>query len=126
MVVGGSGENRSVELANGLFDISELADGAYTFTFSAKNCVPKAYNVKIENGKAEELSAVELYLLGDVDGSGSIKMQDVILAFRATRNSGELTPYQIAVADANRDGSAKMSDVRAVYNHTRGELLWSN
>ncbi len=124
VIVSGSGENKSVELANGLFDVSELADGAYTFTFSAKNCVPGAYDVRIENGKAKGLSSVELNLLGDVDGSGSIKMQDVILAFRATRNSGELTLYQIAVADANKDGSAKMSDVRAIYNHTRGESLW--
>lgn len=106
--------------------INSTSDSSVVYTFFLSNFLaPREYTHIIKNGKASGMDSVELYLLGDVDGSGSIKMQDVILAFRATRNSGELTSYQIAVADANKDGNAKMSDVRAIYNHTRGVSLWS-
>lgn len=119
-------ETKTITIANGLLDVSGLADGNYAITFSAKNCAPRAYNVTVTNGAANGLDGgVKLYLLGDINGDGSIKMADVRLAFKATRNSSELTEYQFAVADASKDGSVKMADVRAIYKHTRGESLWS-
>ena len=118
--------DKLVEIKDGKFDISGIADGDYTFTFSANNCAPRAYDVTITDGAAIGLeSGVKINLIGDINGDGSISLGDVLKANASARNSKPLTGYDKSVADINGDGKITLGDVLKMNAHARNsKRLW--
>lgn len=119
------GNKAAISIVGGRIDVSGLSDGDYTFTFSAKNCAPRPYEVKVASGKAVGLSEVKLNLYGDVDGNGEIGLGDVMKVNASARNSKVLTGYDAAVADINGDGEVALVDLMKINAHAkRAKLLW--
>ncbi len=54
-------------------------------------------------------------LIGDVDGDGEISFSDASVLAAYLMGRGELSPEQLAVADANGDGSVTVADITAIY-----------
>lgn len=52
---------------------------------------------------------------GDLNGDGIIEYNDVMLAYRAFLGEAELTPEQMAVVDANGNGTIEEAEYRAIY-----------
>ncbi len=105
---------------NGSINISDIADGSYTFTFSADNCASRDYDVTIENGDLSGLEdGVELRLYGDVDsvGDGIIDIKDVALANKYYKTGEGLSGYLAEVSDINCDGKVDIRDVAMINAH---------
>ena len=117
-------DGEPVAIIDNKLDITTLDDGDYKMTFSANNCAPRTYTVKIENSTAN-LANVELNLCGDMDGDGVIELTDVMDAYLTLRKPQIKTEYQRAVADANQKGGLNISDVMDIFLHLRGKSsLW--
>ena len=54
-------------------------------------------------------------LVGDVNGDGIIEYNDVMLAYKAFLGEAELTQEQMAVVDANRNGTIEETEYQAIY-----------
>lgn len=54
-------------------------------------------------------------LVGDVNGDGIIEYNDVMLAYKAFLGEAELTAEQMAVVDANRNGTVEETEYQAIY-----------
>lgn len=54
-------------------------------------------------------------LVGDVNGDGIIEYNDVMLAYKAFLGEAELTAEQMAVVDANRNGTVEEAEYRVIY-----------
>ena len=59
--------------------------------------------------------AVTSVLVGDVNGDGIIEYNDVMLAYKAFLGEAELTQEQMAVVDANRNGTVEEAEYQAIY-----------
>ena len=125
--VSGGGVDVTIKIDDGVADLSSLANGTYTFTFSAKNCVPRDYkDVTIEDGEVSGLDDVELNLYGDMDGDGEIELTDVMDTYLTLRKQQSKSEYMRAVADANHKDGLNISDVMDVFLHLRGKSsLWN-
>ena len=110
---------------DGVIGIPDSRPGTYTFTFSAKNCAPRAYDVTVTDGAANIPESVELHLIGDINGDGKLTLGDVLKANASARNSKPLTGYDKSVADINGDGSISLGDVLKMNAHARNsKRLW--
>ena len=125
--VSGGGVDVTITINDGIVDISGVANGTYTFTFSAKNCVPRDYkDVTIKDGEVSGLDDVELNLYGDMDGDGEIELTDVMDTYLTLRKPQSKSEYMRAVADANHKDGLNISDVMDVFLHLRGKSsLWN-
>ena len=107
-----------------VYDIPEVAAGTYTVQVSKKNHVTREYTVTV--GAENVTQDVEIWLLGDVNGDGTINVKDKKLIFNHLNDpSGALTGYALDVGDVNRDGTINVKDKKLIFNHLKGISLWS-
>jgi len=70
----------------------------------------------------ELLKTYIISVLGDVTGSGDIKVSDVAKMYQYVKNVIEMNnEYQIA-ADVTGDGSIKVNDVAKLYQYIKGNI----
>lgn len=87
--------------------------GSYTFmwAYTKDGSVNNGEDcVKIDNVECTGTTA----LMGDLNGSGTVDMQDAVIVLRATLGLYELTDEQFAVADMNGDGVVNTQDAMLV------------
>ena len=97
---------------------------AYTTQVMKHNHVTREYTVTV--GSSNVVQDVEIWLLGDVNGDGTINVKDKKLIFNHLNDpSGALTGYALDVGDVNRDGTINVKDKKLIFNHLKGTSLWS-
>ena len=107
-----------------VYDIPEVAAGTYTMKVMKQNHVTREYTVTV--GMENVAQDVEIWLLGDVNGDGTINVKDKKLIFNHLNDpSGALTGYALDVGDVNRDGTINVKDKKLIFNHLKGISLWS-
>ena len=107
-----------------VYDIPEVAPGTYTMKVMKNNHVTREYTVTV--GAENVTQDVEIWLLGDVNGDGTINVKDKKLIFNHLNDpSGALTGYALDVGDVNRDGTINVKDKKLIFNHLKGTSLWS-
>ena len=116
--------NTTVKGNSASYTISGVASGTYTMKVSKKNHVTREYTVTV--GAENVTQDVEIWLLGDVNGDGTINVKDKKLIFNHLNDpSGALTGYALDVGDVNRDGTINVKDKKLIFNHLKGISLWS-
>lgn len=106
------------------YSIEGVSPGTYTMKVSKKNHVTREYTVTV--GAENVTQDVEIWLLGDVNGDGTINVKDKKLIFNHLNDpSGALTGYALDVGDVNRDGTINVKDKKLIFNHLKGTSLWS-
>ena len=116
--------NTAVKGNSATYTISGITPGTYTMKVSKKNHVTREYTVTV--GAENVTQDVEIWLLGDVNGDGTINVKDKKLIFNHLNDpSGALTGYALDVGDVNRDGTINVKDKKLIFNHLKGTSLWS-
>jgi hypothetical protein len=69
-----------------------------------------------------EAVGADALMLGNVSGTGTIGMQDVLLIYQCYRGKITLGPEQIVAANVNGDSSIDMRDVLLMYQYYRGKI----
>ena len=106
------------------YSIAGVAPGTYTMKVMKNNHVTREYTVIV--GTNPVVQDVEIWLLGDVNGDGTINVKDKKLIFNHLNDpSGALTGYALDVGDVNRDGTINVKDKKLIFNHLKGISLWS-
>lgn len=106
------------------YSIAGVLPGTYTMKVTKKNHVTREYTVTV--GSSNVVQDVEIWLLGDVNGDGTINVKDKKLIFNHLNDpSGALTGYALDVGDVNRDGTINVKDKKLIFNHLKGISLWS-
>jgi len=62
------------------------------------------------------------YVKGDVNGSGTITLADVMLVYQHYRGKALLTDGYLISSDVNESGSITLADVMLVYQYYRGKI----
>ena len=86
---------------------TDVASGVYTLRVSKEKHVAREYLVVVNSGDVE-LDA-KIYLMGDLDGDGSVTISDVTTVLNVLSGSGAL--QQDIEGDLDGDGSMTISDV---------------
>ena len=106
------------------YTISGIASGTYTMKVSKKNHVTREYTVTV--GAENVTQDVEIWLLGDVNGDGTINAKDKKIIYGHINDSTtELTGYIFDVGDVNKDGVINAKDKKQIFGHINGTSLWS-
>ena len=106
------------------YSIANVLPGTYTMKVMKQNHVTREYTVIV--GTNPVVQDVEIWLLGDVNGDGTINVKDKKLIFNHLNDpSGALTGYALDVGDVNRDGTINVKDKKLIFNHLKGISLWS-
>ena len=116
--------NTAVKGNSATYTISGITPGTYTMKVSKKNHVTREYTVTVSGDT--KMQNAEIWLLGDVNGDGTINVKDKKLIFNHLNDpSGALTGYALDVGDVNRDGTINVKDKKLIFNHLKGTSLWS-
>lgn len=106
------------------YSIAGVLPGTYTMKVMKQNHVTREYTVTV--GSSNVVQDVKIWLLGDVNGDGTINVKDKKLIFNHLNDpSGALTGYALDVGDVNRDGTINVKDKKLIFNHLKGISLWS-
>ncbi len=98
---------------------------SYTITFSAKNCVPRSYEIN-KDATSTNLDA-ELKLYGDLNGDGKLTTVDTGIANANTKKINVLDDYDTAVADVSGDGKVTTVDTGIINACSQGvRSIWDN
>lgn len=98
---------------------------SYTITFSAKNCVPRSYEINKDTASTN-LDA-ELKLYGDLNGDGKLTTVDTGIANAYTKKINALDDYDTAVADVSGDGKVTTVDTGIINACSQGvRSIWDN
>lgn len=114
---------------DGSLDITDIPDGTYTFTFTANICTPRTYEVTISGGAVTKglEDGVELHLIGDINGDGSVNTQDVARANAHVKGTNTLKGYELACINVNNDININVQDVALMNAHAKNtKKLWGN
>lgn len=60
--------------------------------------------------------------LGDINGDGEIKINDVSILYRASKELIQLSNEQKSIADINGDGTINIADVSRLYRYFKGVI----
>lgn len=98
------------------YAITGLTSGEYTLRVMKKNHVTREYAVAV-SGENVVLNA-KIHLLGDLDGDGRVRSNDLSLVYSHASGSSAITdPYILGCADVNADGRIRSSDVSRILSH---------
>ena len=113
-------------LANtGAWRIDAVTKGTYTVKVIKQNHVTREYAITVGND-ALKLD-VEIWLLGDVTGDGSVNFSDYAKVLSQAKNpsAGTLEGYALACGDVTVDGHINFSDYAKVLSQAKGmHSLW--
>lgn len=106
------------------YSIAGVLPGTYTMKVMKNNHVTREYTVIV--GTNTVVQDVEIWLLGDVNGDGTINAKDKKVIYNHINDSSkELTGYTFDVGDVNGDGTINAKDKKLIYNHINGSSLWT-
>ena len=106
------------------YSIAGVSAGTYTMKVMKNNHVTREYTVTVSTENVAQ--DVEIWLLGDVNGDGTINVKDKKLIFNHLNDpSGALTGYALDVGDVNGDGTINVKDKKLIFNNLKGISLWS-
>ena len=116
--------NTSVKGNSASYTISGITPGTYTMKVSKKNHVTREYTVTVSGDT--KMQNAEIWLLGDVNGDGTINAKDKKIIYGHINDSTtELTGYIFDVGDVNKDGAINAKDKKLIFGHISGTSLWS-
>ena len=116
--------NTTVKGNSASYTISGITPGNYTMKVSKKNHVTREYTVTV--GAENVTQDVKIWLLGDVNGDGTINAKDKKIIYGHINDSTtELTGYIFDVGDVNKDGAINAKDKKLIFGHISGTSLWS-
>ena len=106
------------------YSIAGVLPGTYTMKVMKQNHVTREYTVTV--GSSNVVQDVEIWLLGDVNGDGTINAKDKKIIYGHINDSStELTGYIFDVGDVNKDGAINAKDKKQIFGHINGTSLWS-
>ena len=106
------------------YSIAGVLPGTYTMKVMKQNHVTREYTVTV--GSSNVVQDVEIWLLGDVNGDGTINAKDKKIIYGHINDSStELTGYLFDVGDVNKDGVINAKDKKQIFGHINGTSLWS-
>lgn len=88
--------------------INGVEPGTYTMKVMKKNHITREYTVTV--GDKNVIQNVDLCMLGDVNGDGTVDLTDYALIANATVGAIELTEVEKIAADLNGDGAVDAFD----------------
>lgn len=113
----------SVTGNNTAYVLEDVLQGTYTMQVLKENHVMRKYTLTV--GESVTTQDVELYLVGDVNGDGTLNARDKKIIYNHIAFVASLEDYNLTVADVNGDGSVNARDKKILYNHIAGvSLLW--
>lgn len=123
-LIGGAGETvTTVSGEDTSCQFSDISAGAYTLEVSKKNYVTRTYTVNVGSESIQQ--DVELQLMGDITGDGTINARDKKLIYNHMAGTSTLTDYIFLVGDVTNDGIINARDKKLIYNHIAGaSSLW--
>ena len=77
---------------------------------------------KITISGTNEKKVYTIAVRGDVNGDGSVKINDLILVQSHILNKGKLTGYKLYAGDTNYDGAVKINDLIMIQSQILGKL----
>ena len=105
------------------YSLKNVPAGTYTLRVSQTNGVVRECAVVVTDTDVSQ--DMEVQLLGDVNGDGTINARDKKLLFNHIEKISELAGYLFEVGDVNGDGTINARDKKMLYNHIeRIALLW--
>ncbi len=107
----------------GSYTLTDVSSGDYTVKVSKEDHVTREYSVTV--GTEMATLNVEIWLIGDVDGSGDVLVKDKKMIYNHIEGNSLLTDYAFAVGDVDGSGDILVKDKKMIYNHIEGKsLLW--
>ena len=105
------------------YSLDGVAAGNYTLKILKKNHVTREYAVTV--GSKAVVQDAKIYLLGDINGDGSITPSDNTKMLRHIKKTALLSGYELKCADINGDGSVTPSDSTKMLRHIKGTAyIW--
>lgn len=100
------------------FDTSSLATGEYIFAMAGQ------YGENLTDAICSAPGAIRVKVIkyGDLNGNGSINIQDTAILYRHLKNSASLTDVQLAASDVNGDGKVNAVDAAMLYRFAANKL----
>lgn len=100
------------------FDTSSLATGEYIFAMAGQ------YGENLTDAICSAPGAIRVKVIkyGDLNGNGSINIQDTAILYRHLKNSASLTDIQLAASDVNGDGKVNAVDAAMLYRFAANKL----
>lgn len=114
------------------YTLTGVPAGTYTMKVQKKNNATRSYTVTVAADHVSETGAVtqdvDIKLIGDVNGDGKIRINDVGLLYNHFRGASLLSGYELSCGDViGNDGQIKINDVGLLYGHFAGkQLVWSD
>uniref|UniRef100_UPI004056DD09 leucine-rich repeat protein n=1 Tax=Acetatifactor sp. TaxID=1872090 RepID=UPI004056DD09 len=117
-------EVTKVESSDGTYQFTDVAEGVYTLEISKPHHVTRTYEVTVEGN--ELIQDLEIFLLGDITGDGSVTINDWNRVYAHINESNPLTEYELQCADViGADGKVNVRDWNRLYAHINGiNALW--
>lgn len=116
------GHSGSTKILTLTFKLKEGFQRGESTIVSLTNIKGASSNALLESSNAEATITVnateQKYEKGDVNQDGFVRMNDVILALRASLNLEALEGSQLQLADMNNDGQIRMNDVIMILRKT--------
>lgn len=105
------------------YKLENVPTGVYTLRVSKPDHVTREYSVTVTNKDVSQ--DVEIWLLGDINGDGTISGKDKKLLFYHMEKISELSAYLFQVGDVNKDGTISGRDKKLLNAHMeKVSLLW--
>ncbi len=120
---GQEGQTQTLEPETQQYGFSNLLPGTYTLTASKHNHVTRTYTIEVGDSPLEQ--NIELCLLGDVNGDGSISTRDAAQVNAWVQGSSRPDDYTWACADVTGEGTVTTRDAAQINAHVQGLIsLW--
>ena len=104
------------------FSLDNVANGKYYVAVSKVNHATRMYEITVDTNITLNM---QINLLGDIDGDGYVKMNDLSRINAHIKETKILENYAIACADVNGDGDIRMNDLSRVNAHIKEtKPLW--
>lgn len=105
------------------YGLGPVNAGNYTMRISKENHVTREYAVSV--GDEALTMDIEIHLIGDISGDGTINARDKKMMYNHISGSGRLENYDLQVGDVSGDGTINARDKKMLYNHIAGiSNLW--
>ncbi len=105
------------------YSFNNVEEGIYTIIAIKDNHARREYsiNVRSVNIKAN----LQINLIGDIDGDGSVRMNDMSRVNAHVKETTLLTGYALKCADVTDDGNVRMNDLSRINAHVKEtSYLW--
>ncbi len=105
------------------YSLEAVMQGTYTVKVSKVNHVTREYTITVDNENVTQ--DLKIHLVGDIDGDGKVKMNDMNRINAHLKETTLLTDYALACADVTGDGNVKMNDMNRINAHLKEtSSLW--